>query len=123
MYKQIVKLSVKEATRKDGGKFLTQTAHINNKWYRVKYTQDCEGSTPKRTGLYDLTINPLKCSVQAGRKRTSKDGHEYTENDTLWVREVVNLRKYTEEEIAKLNAEKMTKIFGGEVNTEDDLPF
>lgn len=96
--------------------FIACDANINNTWYKIKFTKDCE-TTPKKKGLYDLTINLDDCSLQRGKAYTTKNGKKGTENSTIWVRNVIKLRAYTEEELQKINREGMLAAFDG------NLPF
>lgn len=116
--KRTFKITAKEVTKKDGAKFISCSAKIGEKWYRVKFTQDCEG-IPKKRGIYDLTVDSTHMSMQKGKVKDA-----YTENDILWIKEIVKLRKYTYEELIAINEEKLAKVFGDfEVVEPDILPF
>lgn len=113
------RISAKEIKKKDGtGSFISCSAKIGEKWYRVKFTKDCERS-PKKRGLYDLTVKSEHMSVQKGK---IKDG--FTENDILWISEIETLRRYTEEELNEMNEAKLSEVFGGTKEVDpDDLTF
>ena len=117
---RIIKISAKEIKKKDGnGTFISCSAKINGNWYRVKFTKECVGE-PKKRGLYDLTVDDTNCSLQKGRARTNESGKTYVENDTFWVNKITNLRKYTEEELAEMNAKTMDELFGGRLEEVKD---
>lgn len=100
-------------------KFIASTAKINGKWYKIKFTKECE-TAPRKKGLYDLTVDLKDISIQKGKKYTNKKGEEKIENDTLWINKTTNLRKYTEEELEKRNMEALSEVFDID---EDELPF
>lgn len=114
------RISAKEIKKKDGsGSFISCSAKIGGFWYRVKFTKDCETS-PRKRGLYDITVDDNSMSVQQG-----KDRDEYRENDTIWIREIKKIRKYTDDELNAMNTEKLSKVFGKALDESDagDLPF
>lgn len=121
-----IKLSAKEIKKTDGnGTFISCSAKIGAKWYRIKFTKEAVGE-PKKRGLYDLTVDDSNCSLQRGRVKTKADGTQYTENDIFWVNKIEALRKYTEEELAEMNRKTMDGVFGAEleeIKTDDDLPL
>lgn len=98
--------------KKEKQSFIACSAEIGDKWYKIKFTKDCDG-TPKRKGLYELTIDFDECSVEKGRAYTNSKGREGVANDTIWVRHIVGLRAYTEEELRAENRMAMNNIFGG----------
>lgn len=117
---QTIKVSAKEIKKSDGtGTFPSCSAKIGEKWYKIKFTQDCTVSIKKR-GLYDLTVKLDDISRQKGREKTLKGGKKVMDNDTLWIRKVVSLRKYTEEEMAELNRRDLDEVFGGMATVEND---
>ena len=97
--------------KKDKQTFIVSSAEINGKWYKIKFTQNCVGY-PKEKGLYELTIDFDDCSVEVGKKYTNSRGKSGVANDTIWVRHIVGLRKYTDEELAVANRQTMSNIFG-----------
>lgn len=113
------KISAKEIKKKDGtGSFISCSAKIGDNWYRVKFTRDCE-RTPKRRGLYDITVNDDNMSIQKGKIKSP-----YAENDTLWVRVIDDIRRYTNDEVTALNTAKLSKVFDKPVDAAvDDLAF
>lgn len=114
------RISAKDIKKKDGsGSFISCSAKIGDSWYRVKFTQDCERS-PRKRGLYDITVDYNSMSIQKGKVRDA-----YTENDTIWVKEIKKIRKYTDDELNTMNAEKLSKVFGEALGEADagELPF
>lgn len=105
-----------QEVKQDKLSFVSCSSNINNTWYKIKFTKDCE-TTPKKKGLYDLTINLDDCSLQKGKTYTTKNGKKGTSNPTIWVRNVIKLRAYAEEELKKINREGMLAAFDG------NLPF
>lgn len=100
-----------QEVKKEKQTFIASSAEINGKWYKIKFTQDCEGA-PKKRGLYDLTIDFDNCSIEAGKRYTNSKGKSGVANDTIWVRHIVGLRQYTEEELKAANRMAMGNIFG-----------
>ena len=96
-----------QEVKKEKQTFIASSAEINGKWYKIKFTQDCEGA-PKKRGLYDLTIDFDNCSIEAGKRYTNSKGKSGVANDTIWV----GLRQYTEEELKAANRMAMGNIFG-----------
>ena len=118
-YEKTFMISCKEV-KSDSQKFIASTAKINGKWYKIKFTKDCE-LTPKKRGLYDITINLTEVSLEKGRPYTNSRGEQKMQNDTLWCKNVVKLRRYTEEEMVKRNLDTLSDVF--EIDDDDDLPF
>lgn len=114
------RISAKEIKKKDGtGSFISCSAKIGDSWYRVKFTQDCERA-PRKRGLYDITVDYTAMSIQKGKVKDA-----YVENDIIWVKEIKRIRKYTDEELNAMNAEKLNKVFGATLEEieDGDLPF
>ena len=113
-----------QEVRKDKQTFIACSAEINNKWYKIKFTKDCPES-PKTKGLYELSIDFDNCSLEKGKQYTTKNGKKGTANDTIWVRDVVALRKYTDAELKVANRAAMSAVFDGfdSAELEPDLPF
>lgn len=105
-------------------KFPAFTAKINGKWFKIKFTQECE-KAPKTRGVYDLTFDTLKSSIQKGKKYVTTNGKEGYGNDIIWIKELVNVVKYTEEQLAEINAKDVEAAFGKfeAIDTDEDLPF
>ena len=101
-----------QEVKKEKQTFIACSAEINNKWYKIKFTKECDGA-PKKKGLYELTIDFDECSVEAGKHYTNSKGKDGVENDTIWVRHIVGLRQHTEEELKAANRMAMGNIFGG----------
>ena len=99
--------------KKDKQSFIACSAEIKGKWYKIKFTKDV-ADAPKKKGLYDLTIDFDECSVELGKKYVSSKGSEGIANDTIWVRHIVGLRQYTEEELKAVNRMALGNIFGEE---------
>lgn len=97
--------------KKDKQSFIASSAEINGKWYKIKFTKDCN-LTPKVKGLYDLTINFDDCSVENGKVYRRTDGTTGVANDTIWVQRVIELREYTDEELKAVNRYALGNIFG-----------
>lgn len=108
-----ITISAKEIITDTKKKFISCSAKIRDKWFKIKFTQDCN-DTPKTKGLYRLTVDLNECSVERGKHYTNKSGKKGVENDTIWVRSVAGLAKYTEEELAERNLAEMNDIFGEE---------
>lgn len=114
------RISAKDIKKKDGsGSFISCSAKIGDSWYRVKFTRDCE-SSPRKRGLYDITVDDNSMSIQKGKVRDA-----YIENDTIWIREIKKMHKYTDDEINAMNTEKISKLFGKALDETDagELPF
>lgn len=97
--------------KKDKQSFIACSAEINGKWYKIKFTKECDG-TPKTKGIYDLTIDFDECSIEVGKKYTTTNGKYGVSNDIIWVRSIVGLRKHSEEELKADNRIQLGKIFG-----------
>lgn len=95
----------------DDKKFIASTAKIKDKWYKIKFPMESE-KQPKTNGVYDLTFTYDNASIEKGKKYKNKYGEEAVTNDTLWVREITKIRKYTDEELNERNRERMDEVFG-----------
>ena len=92
-------------------KFLVFTTIIKEKFYKVKFTMDCN-EKPSEKGSYYIEVNYADCSIQKGQKYIDKKtGEEKVENDILWISKVVDIRKETDEERKEKNELKMKKVF------------
>ena len=107
--KQIV-LHAQEV-KNGAAKFISCNAEINEKWYKVKFTKTCP-KVPHERGLYDLTVSIDDLSLEKGKPYVNKQGKKAVSNDVLWVRNCIELRKYTEEDFAEANRQQMAEIFG-----------
>lgn len=103
-----IKINAREI-KQDKKTFVVCNAKIGSKWYNIKFTQVCE-NTPKQKGIYDLTIDLNNCSIENGKMYTKEDGSQVKRNDTIWVRKINKLRKYTEEEMQQINTAKFEDI-------------
>lgn len=109
---QTVTLHAQEV-KKEKQTFIACSAEICGKWYKIKFTKECE-SAPRAKGLYELTIDFDTCSVELGKRYTNSKGENGVANDTIWVRHIVGIRKHTEEELKAANRIAMANIFGGD---------
>lgn len=109
-YTRKIELHCREV-KKDKTYFIVSTAELNGEWYKIKFTKNCE-NTPKNRGLYELTIDLGDCSIQDGKEYTTKDGEIRKDMATVWVRNVISLRKYSQEEMSERNREYMERVFG-----------
>lgn len=105
-------------------KFPAFTALLNGKWFKIKFTQECEKS-PKTKGVYNLTFDTKNSSIQKGKKFKREDGSEGVGNDTIWIRKIEKVVKYTDEELAEMNAKDVENAIGGftTVGADEELPF
>lgn len=97
--------------KKDKQSFIACSAEINKKWFKVKFTKEC-AEAPRTKGLYELTIDFDECSVEKGKAYTTNNGKKGVANDVIWVRHIVGIRKYTEEELRAANRSAMAELFG-----------
>lgn len=118
-YEKTFMISCKEV-KIDSQKFIASTAKIHDKWYKIKFTKDCE-TQPRRKGLYDLTVSLKDMSLERGKRYTNSKGEEKIENDTLWIKNCIGLRKYTDEELEKRNLASLADVFDEDI--DEDLPF
>lgn len=100
--------------------FIACSAEIRGRWFKIKFNKTCEGA-PTERGLYDLTFNFDDCSVENGRIYTRNNGDTGISNDTIWIKKIIELRKYSETELAEMNRANMCRIFGRE--SEDIVRF
>ena len=111
-----IKIFAKEV-RKDKQSFIACTTQIKDKWYKIKFTRECN-SIPNSRGVYELKIDVADTSYQKGETYINKQGKKAQGNDIIWVRKIAEIRQYTEEELRENNAIVMGAIFDGE-----ELPF
>lgn len=118
-------LHTKEVTN-GSQKFPSSTAKIGDEYFKVKFTKECNTS-PKTSGVYEIKLALEDCSIQNGEIYTDKDGNKKRGNRTIWVRNVIELRKHTEEEMREANAKAMLEALEGttftEIKSDDPLPF
>ena len=92
-------------------KFLVFTTIIKEKFYKVKFTMNCNDK-PAEKGSYYINVDYADCSVHKGQKYIDeKAGEEKVENDILWISKVLDIRKETDEERKEKNELKMKKVF------------
>lgn len=92
-------------------KFLVFTTIIKEKFYKVKFTMNCNDK-PAEKGSYYIEVDYADCNIQKGKKYIDKKtGEEKVENDILWITKVVKIRKETDEERKEKNELKMKKVF------------
>lgn len=106
-----ITLHAQEIT-KGNQRFIACSSEINEKWYKIKFTKACGKVPPTEKGLYELTIDCDDCSVENGKNYTNSKGKTAKANDTIWVRRIVNLRKYTPDELKAENRQVMNAVFG-----------
>lgn len=97
---------------KDEQVFIASSAEINKKWYKIKFTKECV-DVPRTKGLYELTIDFDECSIEKGKQYVNSAGKKGIANDTIWVRHIVAIRKYSDEELKAANRIAMIELFGG----------
>lgn len=107
---QTIKLHAQEI-KKDKQSFIACSAEIRGKWYKIKFTKECEG-TPKTKGLYDLTIDIDKCSIERGKIVKNKNGDDMKTSDTIWVKFIASITKYSEEKLKEENRASFSSVFG-----------
>lgn len=105
-----ITILVKEI-KKDKQTFYVSSAKIGETWYKIKFVKECIGA-PVHSGKYELTIDFDFCSFEKGKVYTNKKGKDLPENDIIWVKKIVDIREYSEEELREENREKMSAIFG-----------
>ena len=86
--------------------FIAVTSQINGKFYKIKFKKDCN-TIPRKKGLFHLTVDLDKISIQYGKEYAAKDGKKKEENPTIWVEEVDELKYFTDEELKALNRDKV----------------
>lgn len=109
-------VSAKEVTA-DNKKFIACSAKIGQDFFKIKFRREC-ANAPTKAGLYDLVIDEDKCSIQNGKKYTTRDGYEAVGNPTIWVGEISSIRMYTEAELAEINRAKFATVFAHENTSE-----
>lgn len=97
--------------KNDKQKFISCSAEINGKWYKIKFTKNV-ADNPKFRGLYELTIDFDNCSVETGGYYEGKNGDTRKDNDTIWVDHIVGIRKFSDEDMKNINRAKLGEIFG-----------
>lgn len=109
---------------RENQKFPAFTAKINGRWFKIKFTQECEKS-PKQRGVYKIKFDTLNSSIQRGKKYVNSKGVEGISNDTIWIKKIEEIVKYTDEELAKMNADEVENAIGGftSINSDEPLPF
>lgn len=97
--------------RKDKQTFIASSALINGAWFKIKFVKGCNDK-PEEKGMYDITFNTDNCSVERGRAYTKKDGGVGYENDTIWIKKLETIYKYTDEDMKEMNRVTVSSIFG-----------
>ena len=92
-------------------KFYVSSAKINDEWYKIKFTKDCDRA-PKDRGIYDVTVDYDDCSIESGKLYTKDNGETGIAPDNIWIKKLIDIRRYTEDELREMNREKISKIFG-----------
>ena len=123
---QKLTIYAKEIKLGDGKSFVAFTTLVKTKWFKVKFTRECL-TTPKEKGMYHMTINIDDVSIEKGKFYTDKNGVKKQGNPTIWINKVVELSKYTEEELKQIREAKLESVFGDDdkenIFNEKDLPF
>lgn len=117
---QKLTIYAKEIKMNDGKAFVAFTTLVKTKWFKVKFTRNCL-TTPKEKGMYHLTIDVNDVSIEKGKFYTDKNGVKKQGSPTIWINKVVELSKYTEEELKQIREAKLESVFGDD--NEKDLPF
>lgn len=97
--------------RKDKQVFIANSAEINKKWYKIKFTKDCI-TVPKTKGLYEVTIDFDECSIEKGKPYTKANGEKGLDQDTIWIRHIVDIHQYTDGDLKAANRMAMSAVFG-----------
>lgn len=123
---QKLTIYAKEIKLGDGKSFVAFTTLVKTKWFKVKFTRNCL-TTPKEKGMYHMTINIDDVSIEKEKFYTDKNGVKKKGNPTIWINKVVELSKYTEEELKQIREAKLESVFGDDnkenIFNEKDLPF
>lgn len=122
---QKLTIYAKEIKLGDGKSFVAFTTLLKNKWFKVKFTRNCL-TTPKEKGMYHLTIDVNDVSIEKGNFYNDKNGEKKQGNHTIWINKVVELSKYTEEELKQIREAKLESVFGDDkenIFNEKNLPF
>ena len=122
---QKLTIYAKEIKLGDGKSFVAFTTLVKTKWFKVKFTRNCL-TTPKEKGMYHLTIDVNDVSIEKRKFYTDKNGMKKQGNPTIWINKVVELSKYTEEELKQIREAKLESVFGDDkenIFNEKDLPF
>lgn len=97
--------------RKDKQVFIANSAEINKKWFKIKFTKECI-DVPKTKGLYEITIDFDECSIEKGKTYTKANGEIGIAQDTIWIKHIVGIRKYTDDDLKAANRMTMSAVFG-----------
>ena len=107
-----VKFTIYTKEIKSGNqKFYVSSAKIKDKWYKIKFTKDCDRA-PKDRGIYDIIVDYDDCSIENGKLYTKENGETGIAPDNIWIKKLIDINRYTEEKLREMNREKMTEIFG-----------
>ena len=107
---ELLNIYAKEV-KTENKKFLVFSTIIKEKFYKVKFTMNCN-EKPADKGSYYINVDYADCSVQKGQKFIDKKtGEEKFGNDILWISKVLDIRKETDEERKEKNELKMKKVF------------
>lgn len=110
--KQTIELHVQEV-RKDKQVFYPATGEINGKWFKVKFTKECNTQL-KEKGIYTLKVDLRNCSLERGKPYMKNDGTEGKTNPTIWVRAIDSITKYTEAEMQERTMKEFELFFNSE---------
>ena len=105
-------ISAKAVKNAEGKSFIACSVKIKGVWYKVKFTQE-GANAPRKVGRYDIEVNANKCSVEKGKAYVDKKTQEERKsNDKIWIKELVSIHQWTDEELAEANSKYIDEIFG-----------
>lgn len=114
----------KERSREDGTKY-TEYSYTPNgkKFVKVVFTKSCLTS-PKETGYWFVTVNKEDLSIKQGKEKKSERG-TYLENDKMFVKNVINVKKDEEYEKTReaRRAEEINELLALDETLDKNLPF
>lgn len=118
-----LKVSAREV-KTDKNSFIACSTKIGDRYFKIKFVKDCM-IQPKKRGLYDITIDTAKCSIQRGEKYIDKNGFDRDGQSTIWVKEAESIRLYTEEELSAINENKFKEILdiAEDSSIDDNIRF
>ena len=103
IYAKVVKLDDEES-------FITCSAKINDKYYKVRFRMTCPDYI-KEYGVYEIKLKEEMINISRGKTYKTKDGIKGKENDTLWIKDYISLVKLSDEDLDKENRESVSDVF------------
>lgn len=91
--------------------FIAFSANINGVWYKIKFTRAVT-NVPRKKGLYEMSIDLKSCSTQKGAFYDDRNGVTRQENDTIWIKDLIEWKEASSEQYEALNVKTMLEIFG-----------